>query len=56
MLQSCVRVSSVKRVILTSSMAAVMINRDIKEGPVVDESWFSEPSYCEEKKVRISTI
>ncbi|XP_027106920.1 phenylacetaldehyde reductase [Coffea arabica] len=50
-LQSCARVSSVKRVVVTSSIASVAYNREAKDGVVVDESWFSEPSYCEERKL-----
>ena len=50
-LQSCARVSSVKRVVVTSSMASIAYNRAVKDGVVVDESWFSEPSYCVERKV-----
>ena len=50
-LQSCARVSSVKRVVVTSSIASVAYNREAKDGVVDDESWFSEPSYCEERKV-----
>ncbi|XP_071937546.1 phenylacetaldehyde reductase-like [Coffea arabica] len=50
-LQSCARVSSVKRVVVTSSMASIAYNRAVKDGVVVDESWFSEPSYCVERKL-----
>ncbi|KAL3516445.1 hypothetical protein ACH5RR_023347 [Cinchona calisaya] len=50
-LQSCARVSSIKRVVLTSSMTAVAYNQELKDGVVVDESWFSDPSYCEEHKL-----
>ena len=51
MLRSCARVPSVKRVVLTSSMAAVINNTDLKDDVVVDESWFSDPSYCEKNEV-----
>ena len=50
-LQSCARVSSVKRVVVTSSMASIAYNRELKNGVVVDESWFSEASYSVERKV-----
>ena len=50
-LQSCARVSSVKRVLVTSSIASVAYNQEAKDGVVVDECWFSEPSYCVERKV-----
>ncbi|CDP18887.1 unnamed protein product [Coffea canephora] len=50
-LRSCAKVSSIKKVVITSSMAAVTSNRELKKDVVVDESWFSDPLYCEEKKV-----
>lgn len=50
-LRSCARVPSMKRVILTSSMAAVACNYDQKSGVVMDESWFSDPSFCEKHKL-----
>ena len=50
-LQSCAKVSSIKRVILTSSLAAVATNDELKDGVIVDESWFSDPLYCEKHKV-----
>lgn len=51
-LKTCTKVSSVKRVVLTSSMAAVF-TRVPPLGPddLVDESCFSDPSFCIEKKV-----
>ncbi|KAL0716332.1 hypothetical protein Bca4012_065654 [Brassica carinata] len=50
-LNTCKKNSSVKRVILTSSTAAVLI-RQPPLGPndVVDETFFSDPSYCMETK------
>ena len=51
MLRSCAKVSSIKKVVITSSVVAVSNNRELKEDVVVDESWFSDPSYCEEQKV-----
>ena len=56
MLRSCADSSSVKRVVITSSMVAVSKNRELKEDVVVDESWFSDPSYCEEQKVHILSV
>ena len=55
-LQSCAKVQSIKRVILTSSIAAVIYNDELKDGVIVDESWFSVPLYCEEHKVCLSAI
>ncbi|KAL8129349.1 hypothetical protein V2J09_018504 [Rumex salicifolius] len=51
-LGSVVRTSSVKRVVLTSSVAAVAYNGKPK-GPdvVVDETWFSDPNFCREKNM-----
>ncbi|KAL1225198.1 Phenylacetaldehyde reductase [Cardamine amara subsp. amara] len=50
-LNTCKKVSSVKRVILTSSTAAVL-RRQPPIGPndVVDETFFSDPSLCMETK------
>ncbi|KZV40831.1 hypothetical protein F511_23153 [Dorcoceras hygrometricum] len=50
-LKSCSKAPSVRRVVLTSSLAAVAFNRSPK-GPtvVVDETWFSDPVFCEEIK------
>ncbi|KAL2329223.1 hypothetical protein Fmac_022650 [Flemingia macrophylla] len=50
-LKSCVKSSSVKRVVLTSSIAAVAYN-DRPKTPqvVVDETWFSDPEYCRDLK------
>ncbi|KAI8545873.1 hypothetical protein RHMOL_Rhmol07G0071300 [Rhododendron molle] len=51
-LRSCAKVPSVKRVVLTSSMAAVAYNRNmLSPGVLVDETWFSDPSFCEESKL-----
>ncbi|KAF4365486.1 hypothetical protein G4B88_025665 [Cannabis sativa] len=52
-LRSCVKLGCVKRVVLTSSMAAVMYNGKSLSNPnvVLDETWFSDPLYCEELKV-----
>nr|XP_043613917.1 phenylacetaldehyde reductase-like [Erigeron canadensis] len=51
-LSSCSKVTSIKRVILTSSVAAVMYNGSpLTPEVVVDESWFSDPVYCKENKL-----
>lgn len=51
-LNSCARVSSVKRVVLTSSTAAVTCNgRPLTPEVVVDESWFSDPDVCRDLKM-----
>ncbi|XP_058225315.1 phenylacetaldehyde reductase-like isoform X1 [Rhododendron vialii] len=51
-LRSCAKVPSVKRVVLTSSMAAVAYNRNmLSPGVLVDETWFSDPSFCKESKL-----
>ncbi|XP_059665335.1 phenylacetaldehyde reductase-like [Cornus florida] len=51
-LGSCARAQSVKRVILTSSIAAVAFNRRPRTPDVVvDETWFSDPEVCKESKL-----
>ncbi|KAL0349366.1 UNVERIFIED_CONTAM: Cinnamoyl-CoA reductase 1 [Sesamum angustifolium] len=48
-LRSCIKVPSIKRVVLTSSVAAVFSNRNAKSSDVViDESWYSDPTFCKE--------
>ncbi|XP_051146350.1 phenylacetaldehyde reductase-like [Andrographis paniculata] len=49
-LESCKK-ASLKRVIITSSMASVMFNYN-PLGPdvVVDESWYSDTAFCRDKK------
>ncbi|XP_075476270.1 phenylacetaldehyde reductase-like isoform X2 [Primulina tabacum] len=50
-LKSCSKVPSVRRVVLTSSLAAVMFNRSLKDpNVIIDEKWFSDPVFCEEIK------
>ncbi|KAL2942059.1 Cinnamoyl-CoA reductase 1 [Bienertia sinuspersici] len=50
-LTSCAKVPSIKRVVLTSSVAAVLYNgKPLGPEVVVDESWFSDPDFCREKK------
>lgn len=51
-LRSCRKVPSVKRVVLTSSTAAVMVNKNPPSSDViVDETYFSDPEICKEKEV-----
>lgn len=51
-LGSCAKAPSVKRVVLTSSVAAVAYNgKPRTPDVVVDESWFSDPEFCKESKV-----
>lgn len=51
-LGSCSKASSVKRVVLTSSIAAVAYNgRPRTPEVVVDETWFSDPDFCKEAKM-----
>lgn len=51
-LGSCAKAASVKRVVLTSSVAAVSYNgRPRTPDVVVDESWFSNPEFCKEMKM-----
>ncbi|KAL5762666.1 hypothetical protein ACOSP7_018930 [Xanthoceras sorbifolium] len=50
-LKSCAKAPSVKRVIYTSSTAAVMCNKKpLTPDTVVDETWFLDPVVCEETK------
>ncbi|KAG6628265.1 phenylacetaldehyde reductase-like [Carya illinoinensis] len=51
-LRSCAKVASMKRVIVTSSMASVLYKRKpLDSDVVVDETWFSDPAICEELKL-----
>ncbi|KAG8497207.1 hypothetical protein CXB51_008462 [Gossypium anomalum] len=51
-LGSCAKVPSIKRVIITSSLAAVMLTgKPLADDVVVDEKWFSDPVVCEKLKV-----
>ncbi|XP_058199301.1 phenylacetaldehyde reductase-like [Rhododendron vialii] len=51
-LGSCGKYSSVKRVVLTSSAAAVVYaGRPLTPEVVVDESWFSDQELCERNKL-----
>jgi nucleoside-diphosphate-sugar epimerase len=51
-LNSCAKDPSVKRVVLTSSIAAVAYNgRPQTPDVVVDETWFSDPELCKQGQV-----
>ncbi|GMN53647.1 hypothetical protein TIFTF001_022783 [Ficus carica] len=51
-LKSCTKAPSVKKVVLTSSMAAVIFNgKPLTPDVVVDETWFSDPDFCEKSKL-----
>ncbi|ESW03539.1 hypothetical protein PHAVU_011G022200 [Phaseolus vulgaris] len=51
-LKSCAKSPSVKRVVFTSSTAAVVYNERPKTPEVVaDETWFSDPDVCRELKM-----
>ncbi|KAL4205169.1 hypothetical protein AMTRI_Chr01g135980 [Amborella trichopoda] len=48
-LGSCSKFSSIKRVVVTSSMAAVVYNKNPRSPDVVvDETWFSDPTVCKD--------
>ena len=51
-LRSCAKVVSVKRVVVTSSMASVVFTgKPLTPEALVDENWFSDPVWCQESKV-----
>ncbi|OAY39974.1 hypothetical protein MANES_10G138900v8 [Manihot esculenta] len=51
-LKACTKVKSVKRVIITSSMATIPYNgKPLHLDVVVDETWFSDPAVCKELKL-----
>ncbi|KAJ9158827.1 hypothetical protein P3X46_024373 [Hevea brasiliensis] len=51
-LKSCAKVPSIKRVVITSSMTTVMFNgKPLSPDVVVDETWFSDRAFCQEKKI-----
>ncbi|PON84837.1 NAD(P)-binding domain containing protein [Trema orientale] len=51
-LRSCAKAPSVKRVVLTSSMSAVLLSgKSLSPDVVVDETWFSDPAICENLKI-----
>ncbi|KAL6326281.1 hypothetical protein AAG906_004778 [Vitis piasezkii] len=50
-LRSFAKVSSIRRVVVTSSMAAgAFIGKTLTPDVVVDETWFSDPAVCEKLK------
>ena len=53
-LRSCAKVPAIRRVVVTSSIAAVIYNgKPLTSDVIVDETWFSDPAFCEESKVGI---
>ncbi|XP_050872582.1 phenylacetaldehyde reductase isoform X2 [Lathyrus oleraceus] len=51
-LRSCAKSPSVKRVVLTSSIAAVSIStRPKNPGVIINETWFSDPDFCRESEL-----
>ncbi|KAF3437337.1 hypothetical protein FNV43_RR20090 [Rhamnella rubrinervis] len=49
-LRSCIKVPSVKRVVVTSSMASVASTGALTPNVIVDETWLVDPVVCEESK------
>ncbi|XP_024187356.1 phenylacetaldehyde reductase isoform X2 [Rosa chinensis] len=46
------QVQSIKRVVITSSIAAVGYNgKPLTADVIIDESWFSDPAFCEKTKL-----
>lgn len=53
-LQSCAKVPSIKRIVLTSSIAAVAYNGKPRTPEVVvDETWWSDPEVCRNMQVNV---
>ncbi|KAM7251241.1 hypothetical protein ACFE04_023124 [Oxalis oulophora] len=50
-LKLCAKTSSVKRVVFTSTFGAVILNGRPLASEVVDETWFSDPTFCKELKL-----
>ncbi|MBA0859085.1 hypothetical protein Goshw_003176 [Gossypium schwendimanii] len=51
-LKSCAKVPSIKRVVMTASVASVMYNgKPLTPDVVVDETWFSDAPFCKENKL-----
>lgn len=51
-LKSCSKASSIRRVVLTSSLAAMIMNQSPKGADVVaDETWFSDAQFCRENQL-----
>lgn len=56
-LRSCTKAQSVKRVVLTSSMATVMSKRFTQTTNIlIDETWFSDPLFGQETQVNCYLI
>ena len=54
-LQSCVKFRSVTRVVLTSSIATVMMSgTPLTSDVVLDETWYSDTHFCEQHKACIN--
>ncbi|KAF3648582.1 hypothetical protein FXO38_18104 [Capsicum annuum] len=50
-LGSCAKSPSVRRVVITSSTASMICNQNrYIPGAVADETWFSDPKFCEQRK------
>nr|POF10571.1 tetraketide alpha-pyrone reductase 1 [Quercus suber] len=51
-LRSCAKDPSIKRVVITSSMAAVAFNgKPLAPDVLIDETWFSDAALCEKSKL-----
>ncbi|KAL5543485.1 hypothetical protein UlMin_007269 [Ulmus minor] len=51
-LRSCLKVPSLKRVVITSSMATVRFNgKTMPPNEAIDETWFSDVVYCEKSEL-----
>ena len=56
-LRSCAKVPSIRRVVVTSSMASVAFTgQTLTPDVVVDETWFSDPAVCEKLKVCVFAL
>ena len=56
-LNACAKIPSIKRVVLTSSIAAVAYNGKPRTPDVtVDETWFTDPEICKQSKVCMCAI
>ena len=56
-LASCVKHPTVKRVVFTSSMAAVLSSgKPLNADVVVDETWFSAPEICNQSKLMVRIL
>ncbi|CAI0455564.1 unnamed protein product [Linum tenue] len=51
-LKSCAKYPSVKRMVLTSSVASVVYTgKPVDQDSVADETWLSDPEFCKEHKL-----